>query len=128
MNTQDETLISAFIAPEKRNRYKEKLSSQTRSRFLDRLNHSLDLDERFITWLKSNSDIYQILVSKGAPSTCYLMSAAPEIDQKELPLKEAIEKIDFYSWGTLLSAIPGKLAYYHDEWGERRGILERRSG
>jgi hypothetical protein len=102
------------------------LPSKKRSRFLNRLNHTIDLDERFATWYKSNADILQILLTKGAPSNCYLMSAASELDQKELPLKDAIGLIPLHGWGTILCAIPGKLGYYYDEGGERRAILERK--
>nr|AAK28570.1 hypothetical protein [uncultured bacterium] len=128
MNTFDAAIIATFIAPERRYRYTEMLSSKKRSQFLGRLNHTIDLDERFTTWLKSNADILKILREKDAPTNCYLMSADLELDQKEFPLQEALTLIPCGGWGTILCSIPGKLGYYYGECGERRAILERSEG
>ena len=125
MNTVETAIVASFIVSERKHRYSEMLPSKKRSRFLDRLNHTTDLDERFATWHKSNADILKILRDKGAPSDCYLISAVTKLDQKQLALEEALELVPLHGWGTIVSSIPGKLAYYYDECGERRAILEK---
>jgi hypothetical protein len=42
---------------------------------------------------------------------------------REMPLVEAIEKCEYYD-GTILSCLPGKLAYYHGE--DERLIFEKK--
>ena len=119
-------MIRAFVAPPRRARWLESLASpKRRQRFLDHLNHCRDIDERYATPLPSNADIVAILNANGAPTTCYLLSATETLDGRELPLAEAVAQAEFGGWGTLLSCIPGQLAYYYDECGQRRMLLKR---
>jgi hypothetical protein len=92
---------------------------------LDRLNHCQDLDVRFAVPLPSNADVVAMLRSRGAPATCYVLSATASIDGQVLPLAEAISAAEFGGWGTILTCLPGRLAYYYDECGARRMLLER---
>ncbi|HUG90964.1 MAG TPA: hypothetical protein VML55_09030 [Planctomycetaceae bacterium] len=66
-----------------------------------------------------------LLRQRGAPEMCYVISCTSEIDGQRLALEEAIERMQAGGWGTLISCIPGTLACYYDECGERRMILER---
>jgi hypothetical protein len=91
-----------------------------RRRFLDRLNHCRDFDERCATPLPSNADVVRVLRSRGAPSRCFVVSDSATIDGRELPLVEAIEQAESCGWATLVSCVPGLLAYYRDESGTRR--------
>jgi hypothetical protein len=45
-----------------------------------------------------------------------------------MALLVAMEETTVAGWGTIISCIPGELAYYYDEEGERRAILERKPG
>ena len=47
---------------------------------------------------------------------------------EELPLAEAVWEATAAGWGTLLGCVPGRLAYYYDECGLRRMLLERPAG
>jgi hypothetical protein len=126
MNPQEEKTIRAFIVPARRPRYLESLASpKRRGRFLDHLNHCRDIDDRFVTPLASNADVAAELRRRGAPDTCYVISNTAGIDGRELPLEEAIEEATMGGWGTIICCIPGRLAYYYDECGERRMLLER---
>ena len=42
-----------------------------------------------------------------------------------MELSEAISQTELTGWGTIISCIPGQLAYYDDECGERRILLAR---
>jgi hypothetical protein len=92
---------------------------------LDHLNHCRDIDERYARLLPSNTNVAALLRGHGAPATCYVLSDTAEIDGRTLPLVEAVEAAELGAWGTILSCIPGRLAYYYDECGERRMLLER---
>jgi hypothetical protein len=47
------------------------------------------------------------------------------IDGRELPLAEAVAAAQAGEWGTLISCVPGRLAFYYGECGVRRMLLER---
>lgn len=126
MHPHEKATIRAFVAPPRRTRWLEQLASPKRRRgFLDCLNHCRDIDERYATPLPSNADVVSILRANGAQSTCYILSATDSLDGRELPLAEAVVEAASGGWGTILSCIPGQLAYYYDECGERRLLLKR---
>jgi hypothetical protein len=127
MHPHEEEIIRAFMIPARRKRWLESLnSSKRRGPMLDRLNHCRDLDERYATPLPSNVNIAEILRSRGAPEMCYVLSCTDTIDGRELPLDEVLTVTELGGWGTILGCLPGRLAYYYDECGARRMLLERR--
>jgi len=125
MVDHEEQTIKAFMLKERRDRYLSFLgNNKRRKEVLDRLNHCKDFDERFMQWLPSNADIVNILLKAGSPSEVYVISDS-KIDGKIMPLSDAIHETSMTGSGTIVSCIPGKLAYYYDEVGERRGILKK---
>jgi hypothetical protein len=125
MIDHEEQTIKAFILKERRERYLSFLgNNKRRKEVIDRLNHCKDFDERFMQWLPSNADIVNILLKAGSPSEVYVISDS-KIDGKIMLLSDAIHETSMTGSGTIVSCIPGKLAYYYDEVGERRGILKR---
>jgi hypothetical protein len=135
MNEFESQLVSAFIVKNIRDRYRFLLSSsdpRKRSQCLDRLNHCDDLDPRFITWLPRDPrsvtrklNVADLLRQRGSPESVYVMTSGRSIDGATLSLPEALHEIESAGWGALISCIPGQLAYYYDEQGERHAILER---
>jgi len=126
MHPHEIALVNAFIAPNRRHRWLGSLASaKRRSKFLDKLNHCRDIDERFAQMIPSNSRIEAILREHGAPTTCYVLSDMESLDGKEMALSEAISESELGGWGTIISCVPGRLAYYYDEQGERRMLLMR---
>jgi hypothetical protein len=127
MHPSEEATIRAFIQAPRRARWLELLASpRRREKFLDRLNHCQDFDERLASSVRSGAAALAALRERHAPQTCYVVSSGPaNLDGREAPLSEAIEKAEAGGWGTLIICIPGHLAYYHDECGERRWLLER---
>jgi hypothetical protein len=126
MHPHEEATIRAFFSPLRRSRWLESLASpKRRNMILDKLNHCKDLDHRFATLLPSNIDVVNVLKSHGAPKSCYVLSSTLALDGCELELSEAISQIELAGWGTIISCIPGQLAYYYDECGERRFLLAR---
>jgi hypothetical protein len=137
MNEHEESFITAFISTEKQDRYRFLLghnNPKRRTECLDRLNHCRDLNEKFVTWLPRdprsmtrNAEIAVMLREKGSPDLVYVLACSGPADGQTIPLLEAMDQTTAVGWGTIISCVPGKLAYYFDEEGERRAILERKS-
>ena len=94
---------------------------ERRGRFLGRFNHDAlkYLDSRFVVPIEPpNSDpsvIRQVLVRMGAPDTCCAISSADAIDDRILPLSEALAVAVGFGMPTILSCVPGRLAYLETE-------------
>lgn len=104
----------------------ELASRKRRAQVLGRLNHCRDLDERFVTPLPATTDVVGLLREHGAPESCYVISCTNDIDGHEMKLADAVLQAEAGGWGTLIGCIPGRLAYYYDECGDRRMLLERK--
>lgn len=127
MNEHEDKIIEAFIVKTKRERYKSLIANpKKRGKFVQSLNHFQDLDERYVTWLPSNAPVEELLRGTGSPAEVYIVSATETIDGEILSLKEAIHRTMAGGWGTIISCIAGELAYYYDEVGERRALLQRK--
>lgn len=129
MNEHEEKTIAAFILKEKQDRYRFLLGNpdpRKRNKCLDRLNHCADLNPKYVTWLPSNADVVRLLRQEGSPKDVYIISDTEAIDGKVLPLQEAVSEAESGGWGTIISCIPGQLAYYYGEEGESRAILKRK--
>lgn len=75
---------------------------------------------------QQNADaIAKLLVNKGAPPLCHIISADRDIDNRELPLDNALEETVGMNIGTFISCIPGKLGYFEFEDIGHRYIFER---
>ena len=125
-------LIRAFVVPGKRERVVELLSkAKRRQDVLRGLAHFRDLDPRFQVEIspaaQTASAIEQLLRKRGAPSECYLISEDASLDGRVLLLTEALGAIVARGMGTLLSCIPGRLAYYEGENQRDRWLLERKA-
>jgi hypothetical protein len=137
MNVHEEKFVAAFISKEKQDRYRFLLSGDPKRRdeCLHRFNHCRDLNEKYVTWLPRdprsttrNAQIAKLLRDKGSPELVYVLARSYPADACVMPLLEAMDETTKAGWGTIISCIPGELAYYYDEEGERRAILERQPG
>jgi hypothetical protein len=128
MNEHEEKTVEAFILKEKQDRYKLLLRStkpETRAKCTDGLNHCHDFDPRYMTRLPGNADIVSLLRREGSPENVHVISDTKSIDGKMMSLGDAIVEAEAGGWGTVISCIPGRLAYYHGEGGESRVVLKR---
>jgi hypothetical protein len=123
--------IASFVVRDKRERLHSFVSNaKRRDKFLRELAHFRWFDPRFATpvaWVPDPSlglwegrldgidRVEQLLKSKGAGKTCWATSENSELDGKELELHAALEAVTGHGMGTILSFIPGKLAYYEGE-------------
>ena len=130
--TEEEALVRAFIVKTKRDRFVELLASAKRRRDVTTtLAHSCDLDSRYVVRLdashQDSQSVARVLRQRGAGQTCHVISENGEIDGQRLPLEEALNRVIGHGSGTLLSCIPGVLAYFEGEDPGRRCILSTAS-
>jgi len=126
------TLISTFVNPLKRKHLIEILANpKRRHRATATLAHFDDLDPRAVVPLESTAQtpaaIESALRSRGAGDNCHVISENRAIDGKTLSLKVALQKVVGQGMGTLLSCVPGELAYYEGQDPSDRCILARRA-
>ena len=119
---QEEAFIKAFIVPAKQDRYLQMLSNpKRRHAFLNRLNHSLELDyaAEFVVKVMPRDQtaprIEELLRKKGAPDFCHIISSSKKWDGHDYGLREALEIVVGSGIGTVICCIPGRLAYYEGE-------------
>jgi hypothetical protein len=122
------SLIAAFVKRSKRDRYREILSTpRLRHKFTDQLAHFTDFDPTYRLPIPSDKlfvdNIARELQKRQSPGIVFAISEDTVLDQKELPLVEALKQIVGRGMGTVLSCIPGRLAFVETE--DERFILER---
>jgi len=133
----EEVIVRAFFAKEIRDRVMFELSSpKKRKDALSRLCHtySSTLNAKYIIEIpKPNSNAAEtakLLKSKGAGEMCYSISFDEEIDGKYMPLIDALECAVGMGMPSLISCVPGELAYFEAEQEQgapQRFILQRKS-
>lgn len=120
--------IVLFVKPGKRDRYREILSNpRLRHKFIEALPHFADFDPKHRLPIPSDKlfvdKIAIELRKRRCPNIVYVVSEDPALDQKELPLLEALNRIVGRGMGAVLSCVPGCLAFVETE--DERFILQR---
>lgn len=130
MNQQEEQSARPFIVPAKQDRYLSLLESpKGMLKLAHGLGHCDDLDMRHAKLVpvgRQNVDaLEKVLKQKGSPDVCHVMSSHPRIDEQDMPLRKALEEAAGQTTGTLISCVPGKLAYFEFEDAGELYILQR---
>ncbi len=129
--SHETAFVRAFVRREKRGRLLELLAKPSRRlKFRERLCQlGDDLDPRYVDRLPSlDADAAtraaeRWLRERGAPNDAYVFSVYEE-DLEVRPLREVLQQhLDC----TVLSCVPGVLAYYLEEGDPRPYMLHRRS-
>jgi len=118
----EETLVRSFFIKSIQERFLFELSSpKKRKAAIGRLSHRYrdTMNEKYMIEIpKPNNDykeIEKILKKYGAEDFCYSISLNTEIDEKRLLLINALEKAVGFGLPSIISCIPGKLAYFESE-------------
>jgi hypothetical protein len=124
----EQSLVAAFVKRSKRERYREILSEpRLRHKFISQLAHFADFDPKYRVPIPSHKltvdNVTAELRKRHSPSIVFAISEDPALDQKELLLTEALAQVIGRGMGTVLSCIPGCLAFVETE--DERFILER---
>jgi hypothetical protein len=122
------SLINAFVKHNKRERYLEMVGNpRLRHKFISTLAHFSDFDSQYRASIPSNklhaANIALELQRRRSPNIVFAISENSALDQRELPLVEALKEIVGCGMGTVLSCIPGQLAFVETE--DERFVLER---
>lgn len=67
--------------------------------------------------------IEDLLRNNGAPMECYVISELEGIGGRFMPLTEALAAVVGMGMGSIVSCIPGQLAFYEGEMPKDRYIL-----
>ena len=126
----EEAAIRAFAAPARAGRYLALLGSKRgRKKLRVELAHAFQLDPRYATKVPgaetTPAAIGTRLRALGAPESCHCLSEDTKLDGRELPLAEALAATVGRGMGTLISCVPGALAYYEAEDVNERFVLRR---
>lgn len=130
MNDHERGFLSFLAEPTKRRMETLlELGERRRPDVRDLLCHSVRLDRRFAQHLTGNEafsgPIGAILRKRGAPSTCYVLSANSNLDRREMPLGDALSAIIGMGDGAFVSCIPGQLGFYEYEDMKSSYLLAR---
>jgi len=124
----EEATIRAFIRHNRQERCLRFLSDpKRRKRFTAELAHFRELDAKYALRIPPNqqnpASVLKLLVSMGAVSKGWIISENSDLDGQEMELDAALKETIGRGMGTIISCIPGRLAYFEDEDG--RYILQR---
>jgi hypothetical protein len=129
--SHEEAFIRAFVLPDRQDRWTELLlNERRRSVFTHRLADPIDIDTRWAVPIppadQCSDRIFELLRSRGAPPQCHLISEYPSLDGTDSTLAAAVATIVGSGVGSVISCLPGTLAYYEGEF-RTRFILDRRT-
>ena len=124
----EQAFIAAFVKRNKRDRYSEILSNpRFAPQFIKQLAHFADFDPKYRLPIPSNKlfvdNITVELQKRHSPNIVFAISEDPALDEKEFLLVEALNQVVGRGMGTVLSCLPGRLAFVETE--DERFILER---
>ena len=117
----EQEFVRSFIQKGRRERCFFLLSDPSRRReFTAKLAHFNWLDERFATSVPGSMahtsvELVSLLKQNGAGPTVWVISEDRSIDGRALPLQEAMDSVWGRLMGSVLSCVPGKLAFYRGE-------------
>lgn len=125
--------IRSFVVKHKRDRMLGFVHHLTkRNLFTQELNHiaSSAIDPRYLVEIPGREHrvehLHQRLVRLGAPKDCWIMSYWNQHDGTRHTLHDALRLIVGTCSGTVLSCVPGRLAYIESEdMGERYILLKQ---
>ena len=120
-------LVEAFVLRDRQSRAAALLPGRRRKKVVANLAAYLDPSymHRLLVGQRSRSAIEAKLRSAGATNRCFVISEHSDLDSRDMLLSEALEAVVGTGLVTLISCIPGKLAYFEDEAAGARYILER---
>jgi len=127
--------IKAFVTKDRRDRYLTLSGSKKgRRKFLTLIahDHIYDLTPGCFYQIPptdlTQDKILQILAELSVRKDCYTISEYSKIDKQTLLLSDALSEIFGRGMGTILSIVPGKLAYYESENRNGRYVISAPKG
>ena len=126
MNPHEQAFVEAFVQKPRRERALLCLADpKRRLKFTGRFAHNgtdILMPECLRSIVPSQQhpkNIYSLLRGLGAPEDCHVISENSDLDGKEMGLLPTLGKVVGYGMGTVISCVPGRLAYFEGELRER---------
>ena len=111
------TGLLRLVAPSEKSRFKRWIATpKGREKLLKAMRHGMVFDPRHCVeppkGSRSDENLFKLMRQHGAPTQCYIISSDGYLDDtfQDLEHVMCIELANF-SRGTLISSIPGKLAF-----------------
>ena len=123
--------ILRLIDPGEKERAARQLASTTgRQKWLRKLRHGdwvlPKYKIEFPKGSRSDAAMLAAMRAAGAGPTCYVIASDSGLDDSFQPLAEMIiGGHKFFGHGTILSSIPGKLAFFRTAWPHQHFIVHR---
>lgn len=116
----EEAVIKAFMLPNRQERFLTLLSNaKRRKEFTNSLAHFNGLNPKFVQGIPSSQQnpisILGSLKAHGAGTKCWVISEDSSLDAREMNLEDALRETVGRDIGTIISCVPGKVAYFEDE-------------
>ena len=130
INSHEALFVRSFVTEAKQKRFLQLLSSKKgRAKLRQNLAHYVSFQEKFAKPIPASAQsveaILQLLGRKNAPNACYVISESDDLDGRNLELSEVIKKTVGAGMGTIVSCIPGVLAYFEGKKPATRIVLEK---
>lgn len=116
--------IRTFVVRPRRDRLLALLRAGRRGEVAGALAHLDALDGRRCRRIEPGQAPLTVLRAAGAPPTCLVLSEDDALDGLELPLEDALNEIVGSSLGSLVTCVPGQLAYLEGEEPGDRWVLQ----
>jgi hypothetical protein len=128
--SHEEATVRAFLVGERRERFLELLPNPKHRQKITKLLAHPNPAWFESRWVKpippkesSAEGIEKLLRAKGAGRMCWVISEDKRFDGRECELDSVLGELVGYGMGTILSCVPGKLAFVESEDG--RFVLEK---
>lgn len=124
---EEQSTVSVFVEASRRERYVTMLKANRR-KFTLELAHFAFWDKRFqreLPYHLTANDIHALLVSKGAPEVCHVISEHSDLDGAKGNLREILQKVVGSGFGSVIICCPLVMAYFESEEG--KFILDSRN-
>ncbi len=121
----------AFLAEPSRRRMRTllELGPKRRKDVRGMLDHSVGFDPRLRREFSGagalSGAIEARLRALGAPDACFVISADPTLDDREMTLHAALQALSSGNFGGFVSCLPGKLGYFVYEAPDGAYLLQR---
>lgn len=126
----EQEFIRSFIQKERQERCSFLLSHPKRRReFTSKLPHFPWLEERFASPIPAriahtSDELVALLKAEGAGTLVWIISEDRSLDGRSLPIQEAMDAVWGQFSGSVLSCIPGRLAFFHGEEMKSERLLK----
>lgn len=125
----EEQLFRELIDSSQRKRLLTLRKLKNRQKLLSYLPHSIRFDQRYTLAIPANQQsskqILSLLLKQGSPQKVYVLSEDPKIDSQTLDIQDVMAHIVGSGFASIVSCIPGQLAYYEGEEANNRIILKK---